>query len=155
MKTTPELLYKKIQKLSNEVKKEFRNKGIVLPKQHNDGSVSIGRYRIIKHQNTFYSIADHTGEVMVDKINLPQTAALLANGLELGRWLDNTILQKDRTYGYALFEETLYRQHADTNMKKDIDRAQVMLTKSQLNRVKKESCKRDILQSFEKLRKIV
>ena len=92
---------------------------------------------------------------MVDKINLPQTAALLANGLELGRWLDNTILQKDRTYGYALFEETLYRQHADTNMKKDIDRAQVMLTKSQLNRVKKESCKRDILQSFEKLRKIV
>ena len=94
MKTTPELLYKKIQKLSNEVKKEFRNKGIVLPKQHNDGSVSIGRYRIIKHQNTFYSIADHTGEIMVDKINLPQTAALLANGLELGRWLDDTILQK-------------------------------------------------------------
>jgi hypothetical protein len=155
MKTTPELLYTKIQKLSTEVKKEFRKKGIVLPKQHNDGSVSIGRYRIIKHQSSFYSISDYSGEIIVDKINLPQTAALLANGLELGRWIDESLLQKDRTYGYALFEETLYRRHADTNMKKDIDRAQVMLTKSQLNRFKKESCKRDILQSFEKLRKIV
>ena len=155
MKTTPDQLYTKIQRLSNEVKKEFRKKGIVLPKQHNDGSISIGRYRILRHQNTFYSISDHTGEIVVDKINLPQTAALLANGLELGRWIDDALLQKDRAYGYALFEETLYRKHADSNMKKDLDRAQVMLTKSQLNRFKKESCKRDILQSFEKLRKIV
>jgi hypothetical protein len=155
MKTTPELLYTKIQKLSTEVKKEFRKKGVVLPRQHNNGSVSIGRYQIIKHESTFYSISDSSGEIVIDKINLPQTAALLANGLELGHWIDNNLLQKDRTYGYALFEETLYRQHADNNMNKDIDRALVMLTKSQLNRTKKESCKRDILQSFEKLRKLV
>jgi hypothetical protein len=155
MKQVTEQVYKKIQKRSSEVKQEFRRKGIVLPTKNTDGSITLGRYSVVKLQNSFYAIKDKTGDIVVDKINLPQTAALLANGLELGRWIDTQLLQKDRTYGYALFEETLYKRHAEKNMRKDADRAQVMLTKSGINRIKKETCKREILSSFEKLKKFV
>ena len=155
MKKVPEQLYKQIAKLSSEVKTEFRKKGIVLPVKNVDGSITLGRYRVTKHHNSFYAIENKYGEVVVDRINLPQTAAILANSLELGRLIDTQLLQKDRTYGYALFEETLYKRYAEKNMKKDEDKAQVMLSKSLINRNKKEVCKRDILRSFEKLRKFV
>lgn len=155
MKQVPDQIYKKIVKLSDEVKLEFRRKGFVLPVRNPDGSITLGRYKVVKHKNSYYAIHDFEDEVIVDQINLPQTAAILANGLELGRWIDSQLLQRDRNYGYALFEETLYKRYAEKNMKKDLDRAQVMLTKSHINRIKKESCKREILQSFEKLRKFV
>ena len=155
MKQVPDHLYKKIVKLSDEVKLEFRRKGFVLPVKNTDGSITLGRYKVVKHKDSYYAIHDSHNEIIVDGINLPQTAAMLANGLELGRWIDSQLLQRDRNYGYALFEETLYKRYAEKNMKKDIDRAQVMLTKSHINRTKKEICKREILQSFDKLRKFI
>lgn len=155
MKKINDSVYKKIEKLSDEVKLEFRKKGIVIPIKNYDGSISLGRYKIVKNKDSFYSILDYNGDVVVDKINLPQTAALLANNMALGKWPDDQLLRKDRTYGYALFEESLYKKHAQKNMSKNIDRAQVLLIKSSINKLKKDMCKQEILTSFEKLRRFI
>jgi hypothetical protein len=151
MKPVSEQLYKKIIKLSDSVKSDFRRKGIAIPVKNNDGSITLGNYSIKKKSDSFYYIVDYSGEVIVDKINLPQTAAIIANNLAVGKWIDDHVLTQDRNYGYALFEETLYKKHAENSRKKDPDRMVVMLTKSKINRTKKENCKKDIMHSFVKL----
>ena len=68
----------------------------------------------------FYSILNYCNDVVVDYINLPQSAALLANRLALGKYMDDNILIADRSYGHALFEEELHKLHQD-DLKKKMD----------------------------------
>jgi hypothetical protein len=152
MKQIPEHLYGKLKTLTEEVKQDLRRRGIAIPTMNNDGTIALGQYTIVK-QNSFYAIIDYAGDVVVDKINLPQSAAILANSLALGKFVDEAVLTADRNYGYEEFEELLHNKIAKQNMSKNVDRADVMLTKSKINRVRKEKYKQDIVRSFEKLRK--
>lgn len=147
-------LYKKIVIVSDEVKKQLRRKGMVIPVEHSDGSIEIGSYKIVKNNN-FYSILDYSGEVVVDKINLPQSAILIANNLALGRCIDDRILALDRSYGYALFEEILHGNAVKKSTKKPLDYFDLMVTKRAIAKSKKESYKNTIVASFEKLRKVL
>lgn len=140
-------LYQKIVFISNEVKQNFYKNGIVIPVKNKDNSIILGNYTIVKDNDGFFNIKNYCNEIVVEKINLPQTAILLANGLALGKFLDETLLQKDKKYGYAFFEETLYK-----NKKKNID---LVLAKYSQAKAKREYYKRDIDRSFEKLRKFV
>lgn len=148
MKEIPNHLYEKIVSLSKEVKDNFRKKGVVIPVKNDDDSISLGPYTVIKDKHGFYQIYDYREEVIVERINLPQTAIMLANGLALGRFLDKKLLNKDQKYGYALFEETLHKNKT----KKNVD---LHLAKLSSARAKREYYQHDINTSFEKLRKLV
>jgi hypothetical protein len=155
MKPVTEDLYKKIVKVSTEVKKEFRSKGLVIPIENKDGSVTLDNFTINKDSNGFYAIINSRGHIVVEQINLPQTAAVLANGLALGKLLDNDLLKKDQEYGYALFDELLHEQAVGRSNKKSLDYFDLRLTKCMIARAKKEHYKSDIVKSFEKLIKLV
>lgn len=152
MKTIPDDIYNKIKQISHDVKEDLKRSGIMVPVKNRDGSITVGRFRIVKDNRGFFNIVDHWDEIIVDSINLPQTAALLANKLALGKFIDDQILGADRKYGHALFEETLQESLARKSIKKnDIDKADLMFTKAKLSRLKKEHYKTEITQGFEKL----
>jgi len=155
MKPVTDDLYKKIVKVSTEVKKEFRRKGLVIPVENKDGSVTLDNYTITKNLEGFYAIINSSGYTVVEQINLPQTAAVLANGLALGRFLDDDLLKKDQEYGYALFDESLHERAVRRSNEKSLDYFDLRLTKCMIARAKKEHYKSDIVKSFEKLIKLV
>jgi hypothetical protein len=144
-------VYKKFEIVSTQVKKQLEKKGMVIPFENDDGSISIGNYIVLK-QDGFYLIMNFAKEIIADKINLPQTAAILANKLALGKFLDKQLLKTDQDYGYAEFEENLYNKLILKD-KKHLDNTNILLTKVKLKQQKKETARREILQQFEKLRK--
>jgi hypothetical protein len=148
----PENLYKQLVTVSKHVKNDLKRHGIAVPVENPDGTISLGTNRVLKKDN-FYAIMDYSGEVIIDKINLPQTAILLANSLALGRFIDPTLLASDRKYGYSAFEEQLHSVLAERLSKTDPDRADVMIAKSRSEKYKKEHQKRYIMKRFEKLLK--
>lgn len=154
MTQVDERIYRKITKLTNEVKTKLYRKGLVIPSKNLDGTISVGKYIITKTSDTYFQILEKNGDVLVDNINLPQTAAIVANSLALGQKVNKEILLKDQTYGSAVFEELLYN-HRIENSKEDDDRLQTMLIKKESNLQKKEVCKREIEESFQKLMRIV
>jgi len=151
---TAEELYKKFTKVSAEVREDFRRRGLIVPVPNKDGSISIGSYRIVKC-NDSYSIVDRKNQVEIDGINLPQTAIIMANDLALRKFLDRDIIKRDQEYGYALFKEQIYRRALQRSKNQPIERFDLMTAKSLTSREKKERCRRDIQQSFEKLTKIL
>lgn len=152
MEHLPEQLYKKLKQVSIRVKEDLRRKGIVIPVKNIDETISIGYYTVKKIEN-HYQILDHSGDIILDKINLPQSAIVLANNLALGKFIDTDLLSKDRQYGYAVFEEELHRRYASKNLKTNIDRADLCYTKSAVSKSKKEKYRQDIVKTFEKLKK--
>ena len=151
MKKIPNDLYKKIVQVSTQVKKDLRRKGIVVPVENRDGTVKVGSYLIVKDSEGFYSILDRDNDVVVDQINLPQTAVVVANNLALGRYKDVNLINADKNYGYAAFDELLHMRAVEKSSKKSLEYFDVMLTKGMLARAKKESYRSDIVRSFEKL----
>jgi hypothetical protein len=154
MKPIREEIFKKILKVSQTVEKDLRTRGIVIPIQNNDGTISVGSYMIVKNIDGYYFIKDRTNDVVVDQINLPQTAALLANGLALGKFADSKLIAEDKNYGYALFEEQLHKQALSRSKHRDIDYFHLAMTKFMISKAKKNVHKQSIVNSFEKLRKL-
>lgn len=155
MKTIPEDLYNKIVKVSKQVHSDLRLKGIVVPVKNRDGSIRIGAFTVVKTDSDFYEILDHNREPIVDHINLPQTAAILANGLALGKFIDKNLLETDQYYGYALFEEQLHQRALERSRKKSLEYFELTSNKRTIAKTKKELYKKDIVRSFEKLRNLV
>lgn len=155
MKPLPNDLYSKIKQLNKDVKEKLKRQGVVVPVRDNDGSIRVGYYRIKKTDVGFYSIVDYGNELIVDRINLPQAAAVIANKLALGKYLDDKILEADRKYGHALFEETLQNHIATRSIKKSkLDQADLMFTKAKISRLKKEYYKNEVVKGFENLVRI-
>ena len=53
MKKIPNDLYKKIVQVSTQVKMELRRKGIVVPVENKDGTVTVGNFLIVKKSDGF------------------------------------------------------------------------------------------------------
>jgi hypothetical protein len=152
MKLTTAEIYSKIQELNRDFKEELKRQGVVIPLRKKNGSIQIGSYFIKKGNDGFYSVLDFRNEAIIGRINLPQTAAVLANKLALGRLIDDDILQADIRYGHALFEELLHRRLAENSLKSsNYDKAEVMYTKLAISKHRKEQFKREIDKGFEKL----
>lgn len=148
-------VYNKFKTLAVEVKNSLKKKGLVVPIKNRDGTISLDHYTIEKQTTGFYIIKNKLGDVVVDQINLPQTAALLANGLALGKWLDLRIYNLDREYGYRSFEKDLFRRNANRSLKnKNLDRADMLFTKFKIAHSRVESSRKEIISSFEKLRNL-
>lgn len=145
-------VYEKIKQLDRSVKEDLRRQGLVIPKKYKDGSIGVGRYRIVKEDTGFYSILDYRNEPIIEKINLPQTAAVLANKLALGKFVDDHLLDSDRKYGHALFDELLHRHLAEKSIKKNkLDEADLFYTKAVISKYKKNRFKEEINSGYEKL----
>jgi hypothetical protein len=151
MQNLPNNLYRKIEQLSFEVRQDLRKKGVVAPVKNDDGSIGVGSYKIIK-TNEGYTVLDRYDEIIENNLNLPQTAVLLANDLALGRFRDNKIIDDDRKYGYALFEEQL---HTRSRKNSTITHFDVSLAKASEAKSKKELYKKDLLNKYEKLMRLV
>jgi hypothetical protein len=77
---------------------------------------------------------------------------MLANRLALGKYLDDELLDADRRYGHALFEEELHLTLAERNLKSNnVDRADVMFTKFNIAKHRKEQHRKTIFNGFDKL----
>lgn len=152
MKKNPDDIYQKVKHLAENVKIQLQKQGIAIPSKAEDGTIMLGHYRIKKSKTGFYSILNYCNDVVVDYINLPQSAALLANRLALGKYMDDNILIADRSYGHALFEEELHKILGEKSMKsKNIDRAEIMFIKCNIAKSKREQQKKIIVNDFEKL----
>lgn len=154
MEITVKSLYEKIMEISQKVKHDLKVKGIVAPSLNENGSVQIGRYTIHKQHDGLYSINDKRGEIVIGGINLPQTAVVVANDLALGKSLNTQLIQIDKDYGYAIFDETIHMKAAQKSKNRNWDMFELMTTKYMMARAKKEYCKSTIVSGFEKLRKI-
>jgi hypothetical protein len=147
-------LYKKIEELSQGVKKDLRNKGLVIPTKQEDGSVKFSDYIVVKTDKT-YAITNIKGAVVIDEINLVQTAILLANNLALGKYLDTEIVALDRQYGFNNFEDDQFTRVINTAIsQKDWVRAEILTVKQEIAHNKAVAAQKLILLSFEKLRRI-
>jgi hypothetical protein len=153
MKPIPSDLYERIERVTETVRLNFLKRGIVIPTKNSDGSISLGRFRVVNQHTGFYAVYNNKNEIVVDQINLPQTAALVANDLALGKFLDYDIVQKDKKYGYALFEEMLYDQRLK-NTKRDLSSFEISLTKSKKFKNLRQEYEKTIITRFEKLRKL-
>lgn len=145
-------VYNKVQLINQNVKHNLEKKGLMVPKKNKDGTISVGKFVIIK-ENGFYSIKDYSGEIVFRKINLPQTAAVIANDLAVRHFVDTKILDYDRKYGHAVFEESnqnkLLNKNSVNNEFKD-----VILCKIGISRSKKEYYRTAIDEGFKKLIRI-
>lgn len=152
MKQTPDDIYKKVKQLGLDVKEQLKRQGIIVPTKTPDGLIRVGYYTIKRNKTGFYSILNYSSETVVEFINLPQTAAILANRLALGKYLDDELLDADRRYGHALFEEELHLTLAERNLKSNnVDRADVMFTKFNIAKHRKEQHRKTIFNGFDKL----
>lgn len=155
MKEPTQKTWIELEKLAHKVKEDLRRKGIIVPVKEVDGSITIDRFRIIKEQSGYYTVTDIKNNPVITDINLPQTAALIANELALGKWVNDDIINQDRYFGYLVFEETLTKQHAHRSLKnKDIDRAELLFTKGLIAKDKSKKIKQEIMSRFEKLRRL-
>lgn len=154
MKNLANELYGKIQNLSKNVRQDLQKKGIVVPSKNADGSISVGYFTIVKTLSG-YAILNPLKDPVVDRINLPQTAIILANGLALGKYKDNIIIDSDRRYGYALFEEELHNKAVANSKKKPLEYYELMVTKAQIAKSKKEFYKKTLLNRYQKLIQLV
>jgi hypothetical protein len=148
-------IYKKFIEISQGVQSDLRKQGIIIPSNNKDGSINVGNYRIVKNQDGMFQISDHKGRVVLDNINLPQTAVIMANDLALGKFLDRYVLAQDQIYGYALFEDQLHRRAIQKGKNKSLDHYELMLTKSMINRAKRDNSRREVQLRFEKLTRIL
>lgn len=153
MKLPSNYLIQRIEHLSKKVKENLRRKGMIVPVTNPDKSISLGHYRVVKRPSGFYTILDYGNEVVVDNINLPQTAVLVANGLALGKFLNKQLIEKDKFYGYAAFEEDLTKR-AINRRDFDRDRRDFVTNKYLIARAKKDRYKKSIDRDFEKLRRV-
>lgn len=152
MKITDRVFWK-IKELSVRIKTEFLKKGLAIPTKTLDGNVRVGRYVIGKQANEFYSVKTLDGETVVQNLNLPQSAVVIANTLALKKVLDKNIIEKDTEYGYAYFEHQLYKRAVERT-KEDPTYYDVRMSKFENSGERAEDCKAAILHQYDKLRKI-
>jgi hypothetical protein len=146
----PDKLYKQFLLLSNEVKKEFRKKGVVIPTLTTRG-LKLGRFIVVKKSTGFYAIEDQKGEILYDRINLQQTAVLIANDLDLGKFVKNEILNLDQRYGWAAFEEECHKRGSVVLKNKSYEQSDIRSIKAKISSQKKKIYRDQIQRQFRKL----
>ena len=144
-------LFKKVELLAELVKKDFKTKGLVIPIKESDGSVKFNDYSIVRTKSGFYSILYKSKITIVDYINLPQSAIIVANSLALGKGTDDRIISYDKQYGFSSFEEDQCTTIAASMIKKkDWERLDTIIIKKNIASHRSQVSKETILKSFEK-----
>lgn len=153
MKKIPSNVYNQFQLVAKQVLNDLKKRGHIIPIPGPNGSLKFEKFTVLKNSKGMYTVR---GEKIVyfEDINLPQTAAIIANDLALGKILDSNILKLDRDYGYRLFEEELY-QKATARPKNSLDQFIMYDTRKRIAKARKQDIKDRITSSFRKLISIV
>lgn len=147
-------IYTKLTQLNKDVKEHLKRQGVVVPIKKDEDTIQLDKFLIKKISNGFYNILNIRGHEIVKGINLPQTAVVIANKLALGKWLDLELLQYDKRYGFAAFDELVSKRSICNSLKKkEYDRAEVMENKYSISKHKKNYYKRLIVNDYQKLLK--
>jgi len=126
----------------------------VVPIKKDEDTIQLDKFLIKKIDNGFYNILNIRGNEIVHGINLPQTAVILANKLALGKWLDLELLQYDKKYGFAMFDELVHKRSIQNSLKKkEYDRAELMQNKYSIAKHKRNYYKKLIINDYQKLLK--
>jgi hypothetical protein len=149
MKKIPDNVYTEFESIAKRVIGNLKNRGHIVPSQQSDGSIKFEKFTVFRNKDGLYSVTG-TSIVYQETLNLPQSAALIANDLALGKIQDTKIIELDRDYGFKLFEEQLYQQ-ASKRKKNTLDQVIFYETRSQQARAQKDALKNRILKSFKKL----
>ena len=144
-------IFEKLEKLAYNINNKFKDSGIVLP--YIDGDIVIGNYKISKSHEGFYCIKNMNNDVIFDRLNLPQTAILIANDLSLGKWLNQRLFNDDKNYGYCIFEKDLFQKNTRQALAKKLwERAEFTEFKYRQALKKSQELKKQIDQEFEKFK---
>lgn len=144
-------LFKKVKDIAKTTKDELKSKGVVIPTTDENGGINFNSFKVLKTDEGFYAIFKKD-EKIVDKINLPQTAIVIANKLALGQWVDKMLLSHDTAYGYNTFEEEQYQRLTTILIsRKDWTRVDAIRAKSVIAQQKAHVAKKAIMRSYEKL----
>lgn len=152
MKRLPDNIFKQVEVVARNVLSNLKKRGYVVPVEMDDGSLKFDNF-VVKKESGYYKIYDKRKQVVADHINLPQTAALLASGLALGKILDSDLLKLDQEYGFKKFDEEVYF-NAAKRKKNNFDQVIYYETRYQTAKLKRVSVKNKILDSFRKLTSI-
>ncbi len=153
MQKIPNNVYNQFQLVAKQVLTDLKRKGHVVPIPGPNGSLKFEKFTVVKNSKGLYTVCGKNVTYFED-INLPQTAAIIANNLALGKILDISIVNLDRDYGYRLFEEELY-QKAINRPKNSLDQFIMYDTRKRIARARKQAIKDRIMTSFKKLTNIV
>lgn len=146
-------LFTKVETLAHVVISELKQKGYIVPTKVGKNIVSFDGYIVGKDTDGFYFIKNARTFTDIQRINLPQTAAVVANNLALGRVLTEKLIEADRMYGYKLFDQEIYKRCMKRS-KGDVDKYCFYETRLEDAKKMAEQHKRDIVNSFEKLRSL-
>lgn len=149
MKKIPDRIYTKFEKVAKHVISNLKKQGHVIPSQQSDGSIKFEKFTVFKNTQGLYSVVA-ASIIYQERLNLPQSAAIIANDLALGKIQDTVIIQLDQNYGFKLFEEQLYQQ-ASKRKKNSLDQIIFYETRAEHARSQKDALKNSILKSFKKL----
>lgn len=149
MKKIPDRVFSKFETLAKRVLYDLKAKGHIIPVQQSDGSIKFEKFLVTKNKHGLYSVSG-SNIVYQENLNLPQSAALIANDLALGRIQDTKIIELDRDYGFKLFEEQLYQQ-AGKRKQNTLDQSIFYETRCSIAKTQKDALKNRILRSFKKL----
>lgn len=149
MESQSNILFKKFERVSKEVKTQLKRKGIAVPTKNTDGSINFGKFRVIKNHRGYFNIVDDDNINIIENINLAKSAIVLANTLAVHHMIDKKIIEQDSSYGSASLEEQLYRK--SSKQAKNIDKWDLMITKSMIASARKQHYKYSIDESFDKL----
>jgi len=153
MKAADKELFNKVENVAKTVLGDLRTRGYVVPTKIDNNTIDFDGYRVGKDIENTYYIANRRNDLTVRYINLPQTAALLANRLALGKGIDESLLNEDRTYGFRQFDMQRYRQSMKKNSK-DIDQYTFFETRLKIAEAQAKNSKNRIFDAFEKLRRL-
>jgi len=149
MESPSNLLFKKFERVSKEVKSQLKKQGFAVPTKNTDGSVNFGKFKIVKNHRGYFDIVDDDDSRIVENINLAKSAIVLANTLAVHHMVDKKVIEQDSGYGSASLEEQLYKK--SSKQARNIDKWDLMTTKGMIASARKQFYKISIDESFEKL----
>jgi hypothetical protein len=146
-------LFIKVEKIAKTVIDSLKKKGYVVPSSLSNNRVNFDGYIVGRDDNGFYYIFNPKKDTLIDKINLPQTAAVVANNLALGKSAVEHLLVQDKYFGYRDFDQTVFKRAMERS-KKNIDQFAYWQTRYNDAKHQATAYKTTIVHSFEKLRSL-
>ena len=146
-------LFIKVEKIAKTVIDSLKKKGYVVPSSLPNNRVNFDGYIVGRDQEGFYYISNPRKDILIDKINLPQTAAVVANNLALGKSAVDSLLVQDKYFGYKDFDQAIFKR-AMNRSKQNIDQFTYWQTRHNDAKHQAKSHRSAIVNSFEKLRSL-
>jgi hypothetical protein len=146
-------LFIKVENVAKTVIDSLKKKGYVVPTALSNNRVNFNGYIVGRDQDGYYYIHNPRTDTLIDKINLPQTAAVIANNLALGKYSIENLISHDKHYGYRDFDQAIFKRAMERS-RKNIDQFAYWQTRYNTARQQAKSYKNTIIHSFEKLRSL-